>query len=221
VSPNSVYDTGYYTSHYTQILNSERYYRLLALFWRNTIFLRHGLPLDAAVLDYGCGLGQVSAGLPRVTCFDPSEYAQRFLQRRGRSVVARPEQIPSQSFDLLLSSHSLEHSINPRDDLIAFHKYVKPEGKIVLVLPVEANQKPALARDCNLHCYSWTFQTITNLLLCCNWKPIYQSHIYGPFGLNTLGFILPAEMAIVFARSLGKLMRKFKSFLTIAQVLTT
>lgn len=212
-----VYDDAYYASHYTQLLQSERYYVLLSKYWRKTIFEANDINPASAVLDYGCGLGQVSAALPNVSYFDHSVTARDFLKTRKLKIIERADQIPEHSFDIILSSHSLEHSPNPSVDLKAFTRYLKPNGKLVLVLPTEVNYQMTLQPDDNQHFFCWTFQTITNLLLHSGFTPVEQKMLYGPFLLGTLGRKLPLDLSVNVAATLGQIRKHYRSMLTIAE----
>jgi SAM-dependent methyltransferase len=211
------YDESYYQSHYGN-LTDPTYHAALGVYWRKLLFEDNGLDVNGQVLDYGCGLGQVSAGLANSSLYDPSPYARQFLNKNGRRVFDREEDIPQHAFDYLLSSHSLEHSSRPADDLVRFRNYVKPTGRLVLVLPIEMVLGPALAPDSNQHFQTWTFQTITNMLLHCGWKPIKQLNVDSPWGLASLLKRMNRENAVKWAISLGKLKRQYHSMLTIASM---
>jgi len=49
------------------------------------------------------------------------------------------DEIPDNSYDFILSSHSLEHTANPIKALKEWNRIVKPGGKLVLVLPDKRN----------------------------------------------------------------------------------
>jgi len=213
----SYYNETYHLQHYGSVIGDELGFRLLSLFWRYALFERHGLQLNGKVLDFGCGVGQVSAALSDSVCFDFSMFAQKELSKHHRVVVEKREDIPRRAFQYILCSHCLEHSPTPYQDLQEFHKYVLPAGHLVLVLPVEVELRPALQSDWNLHLQAWTFQTITNLLVSTGWTPLFQSHIYGPFMLRTLGRRLSANHAVPMAYRLGRLIRANPSMLTIAR----
>jgi SAM-dependent methyltransferase len=212
-----LYNQDYYSSHYAQIFADKRYYEILSLYWKKIIFEQNKLDSDSSVLDFGCGLGQVSAALQNVTFFDYSDYAVNFLNQNGKKALNRVESIPKNYFDFLLSSHSLEHSPTPAEDLKNFHRYLKPGGQLILILPVEVDLKPSLKPDSNQHFQCWTFQTITNLLVYCGWRPVHQDLIYGPFLLKTLGSIVSQHQAVKIAYRLSNLKKNYPSLLTIAE----
>lgn len=214
----SHYDESYYRGHYRSVVSDDLNYRLLSLYWRYVIFERNALNIAGKVLDFGSGLGQVSAALPNTVCFDFSSYALDELRKRGRAVVNRRQDIEPGAFEHILSSHSLEHSPTPFHDLQEFREYVRPTGQLILVLPIEKNDEPRLRPDWDQHFQTWTFQTITNLLLATGWKPLSQSVIYGPYMLRTLGRQLSATRAVRAAHGLGRLKRGYASMLTIAEV---
>ena len=214
----SYYDETYHLEHYGSVIQDDQGYRLLSLFWRYSLFERNGLDPSGKVLDFGSGVGQVSAALDNTVCFDFSQFAQIELRKRQRTVVERRAEIPRKTFRYVLSSHCLEHSPAPYHDLQEFREYLQPGGQLVLVLPVEVELKPALKSDWNLHLQAWTFQTITNMLVTTGWTPVFQSYVYGPCLLRTIGRRFSSERAVRAAYRVGRLIRANPSMLTIAGV---
>jgi ubiquinone/menaquinone biosynthesis C-methylase UbiE len=210
------YDASYYQSHYGHLQN-ERYYEMLSSYWKHTIFDKNGLSVHKTVLDYGCGLGQVSASLSKTSFFDTSEVALDFLRSQGKPVFSETNSIPQQHFDYLLSSHSLEHYTNPADALGEFRNYLKESGKLILILPIEKANKVALDPDSDRHFYTWTFQNITNLLNYTGWKPLKQSYLYGPFMLRRMSSVFKKDTTVKFASYLGRWMNSYPATLTIAE----
>jgi SAM-dependent methyltransferase len=193
------------------LIGTKAYFGKLALYWKYTIFDVHGIAPHGRILDFGSGLGQISAAI-NAECFDPSPFAMTFVKQSGRTTYSSPDAIPKASFDYLVSSHSLEHSLEPHRDLSLFRELLRPGGTLVLVLPIErVPGTPANCYDDNRHFYCWNFQTITNLLIESGYGIKLQRVIYGPLGLAKLG-------SVPLAHRLGRLKRNYPSLLTIAEV---
>jgi SAM-dependent methyltransferase len=213
------YDHSYYQTHYPRIWHDARYYECQARYWRHAIFERNGVDTSQSVLDYGSGLGQVSAGLQRRACFDVSPEARDFMRSKGTRVFDRAADIPHGEFDAVLCSHTLEHHAEPLQSLASFLNFVKPGGLLVLALPQEIHLGTALKEDTDRHFYAWTFQTITNLLRHVGWTPFHQSMIYGSFMLRALGVraALPIGQAVRISAALGRMRRIYPTMLTLAR----
>jgi SAM-dependent methyltransferase len=213
------YDQNYYQTHYPRIWHDARYYECQAHYWRHAFFERHGVDTSLSYLDYGSGLGQVSAALPRRACFDVSPEAREFMRARGTRVFDKPADIPHGEFDGVLCSHTLEHHAEPLQSLRSFLDFVKPGGLLVLALPREIHLGTALREDTDRHFYAWTFQTITNLLRYVGWTPYHQSMEYGSFMLRTLGvrMALPPDGAVRISGALGRMRGTYPTMLTLAR----
>jgi SAM-dependent methyltransferase len=89
------YAETYHSEHYGYILNDDLNYRLLSLFWRYVLFERQGLDPTRKVLDFGCGLGQISAALPDCFCYDFSPFAISALKKyKSVSAGAKIPRVP-------------------------------------------------------------------------------------------------------------------------------
>lgn len=65
-----------------------------------------------------------------------------FGSKKGHQFIQEASElknIPEESYDFLLSSHSLEHIANPIKALKLWHKLVKPKGEFILILPDKRN----------------------------------------------------------------------------------
>jgi SAM-dependent methyltransferase len=209
------YDEQYYREHYAQFLGDERANQLIGQFYKSSVFDRF-VPAARRVLDYGCGPGHLSAAVGAV-CYDPSEFARRFLRSRGRDVFENTAAIPDATFDAVLCSHALEHALYPPDELHTIRRVLAPSGRLILVLPIEkVPGKPTRTADDNRHYYCWTFQTVTNLLLECGYAVGEQEVLYGPFLLNRLGQWLNPRTAARWATVAGRWKKNYPSLLTVA-----
>lgn len=214
------YDAAYYDSHYGRIHYDADYYRVRSKFWRHALFEAFNVPTNGLCLDFGCGLGVVSAALDQVETYDFSPFARDFVKKKGGTVYEEPADISNDRFDLILSSHCLEHSLTPHEDLKRFAEWAKSDARFVLVLPVEINLGSANRYDNDRHMQTWTFQTITNLLLASGWQPLQQAYIYDSFALGRLTSLFGEDKAVRLAWKLGQVRRQFKSLYIISRPLT-
>ncbi|MFT3703614.1 MAG: methyltransferase domain-containing protein [Agriterribacter sp.] len=134
---SSFYDDHYYKTHYGKIFEPD-YYERISIFWKYAIFDANKISIDigTSVLDYGAGLGQISAAL-NADCFDPSPVALQFLKRKGRKVFDQTTEIPSRHYNYVLSSHALEHALNPTHELKEFRRVLSDKGVLIVILPAE------------------------------------------------------------------------------------
>jgi SAM-dependent methyltransferase len=95
-----------------------------------------------AVLDVGCGRGDLGAALARrgwrVAGIDPSPSACAIARTRGVEAEigtldsVRPD---AASFDAVVMSHSLEHVPDPRAELSRVLRVLRPGGLVVISVP--------------------------------------------------------------------------------------
>jgi SAM-dependent methyltransferase len=116
------------------------------------------------VLDYGCGLGQTVATLPNAFGYDASREARDIARAHNVKIFDLPGDIPHSHFDIVICRHALEHVPNPFEVLTALGSYLRPNGKLILVLPKEPHRAVSFEPDANMHLYAWNFRCINNLL---------------------------------------------------------
>ena len=129
-------------------------------------FERHVSPADD-VVDFGCGIGALLERLPAAsrTGVEVSDAARREAQARGLHVTASTSELLDESADVVISNHALEHTLAPLDELRDLRRVLRPNGKLVLWLPVDdwrAQRRPR--PDPNHHLYTWTPLLLSNLL---------------------------------------------------------
>ncbi len=119
---------------------------------------------EARVLEFGCGYGQNIACLVNAWGYDISEVARQECQKHGVKVYQTIPEIPAEAFDIVLSRHCLEHLEEPLSNLCLLRAFLKPGGKLILILPKERHSFTSYQPDVNQHLYCWNFRTINNLL---------------------------------------------------------
>jgi SAM-dependent methyltransferase len=128
---------------------------------------RHVKP-EMSVVEFGCAAGRV---LERIeahekTGVEVNPHSRRAAQERGLHVVERLSELPDESADLVYSSHVLEHTLSPLDELREMRRVLRPGGELVLILPVDdwRAQRDWAVPNVDHHLYTWTPQLIANLL---------------------------------------------------------
>jgi len=136
----------------------ERYYdqgRLdedrIALWYYARVVRRLG-PRGGRLLDFGCGTGhllkRVSADFETVG-YDSSPYARTRARINAREAVILEEwaSLAPESFDVIVSLHTLEHLRRPRDVVPRLVGLLRPKGTFLFVVPNTASLGRRLKRD--------------------------------------------------------------------------
>jgi SAM-dependent methyltransferase len=131
---------------------------------------------EDAVLDYGCGGGYLLQALScrTKTGVDINPAARAEAQALGIEVFSDPAELGDRKFDVIISSHCLEHVASPYEALARLRKLLDKNGKIVLLLPVDDwRNEPWPGPDINFHLYTWTPKLLGNLLVAAGFEPIF------------------------------------------------
>ena len=119
------------------------------------------------VFEYGAGAGWNLIGLncQKKSAYDLSTLNVPTFQANSIQFINREDDIPSESYDVLLCHHVLEHVPSPGETLTFFRSLIKPNGKMVLVVPMEHQRIARFnLKDPDGHLYTWTPQTLGNLV---------------------------------------------------------
>lgn len=176
---------------------------------RQTRFLTRHLSAGGRVLDVGCGRGVVASPLAAagysVTGVEISRDAVGGIDPRVEVVVAGSlEEAPlaTESFDLVVIWHVLEHVVDPAATLQAAHRVLKPGGKLVVAVPNYSSWQSRLFGsawfhlDPPRHLYHFSAAGLRMLLEKCGFE-VQQSHHFSlrqnPFGWvqSGLNWIMP------------------------------
>ncbi len=113
-----------------------------------------------SVVDFGCGDGGLLARLNACekVGVDVNPWNREAAAARGVRTVEFAEELPSESADVVISNHALEHTLHPLEELRRMHARLKPNGRLVIYLPVDdwRIQKSYRPNDPNHHLYTWT-----------------------------------------------------------------
>jgi len=94
------------------------------------------------LLDVGCGRGDLAASWIasgwRVLGVEPAPEAARVARSRGAEIVGTTladARVGMRSLDAVVFRHSLEHVVDPRADLARVHDFLRPGGRLAVILP--------------------------------------------------------------------------------------
>ena len=175
------YEAWYHTERHGTHFNDD-YYNARARIAVKKFF--SSININSRILDFGCGLGQNIYKLPNAVGYDISEFGIEFCRRKGIAATTDLEEI-NETFDVVFSSHVLEHHPHPKTMLEQMHGKLKKGGKVILVIPHERHGKGKFSFDLNQHLYTWNFQAINNLLLMTGFEILENRYIRGA-GYNRL-----------------------------------
>jgi len=119
---------------------------------------------DATVVDFGSGGGYL---LNNIQCKEKlgveiNPTARANANKLGINTLPSSEEIKDEWADVIISHHALEHVEHPLSVLRELHKKLKPNGKIVFVVPIERHNK-YVPNDINFHLYTWSEMNLGNL----------------------------------------------------------
>jgi SAM-dependent methyltransferase len=130
-------------------------------------FQRHISERDC-VLDFGCGGGfllkYLSCGRRLGVEINPA--ARQVAIQNGIECYPDLSEVPSQIADVVISNHALEHVPSPVAVLTDLNRVLKPNGTLVVKLPIDdwRAQRQVDPNDINCHLYTWTPQLLFNCL---------------------------------------------------------
>jgi SAM-dependent methyltransferase len=144
-----------------------------------------------SILDFGCGNGGVLQRLPaaRRVGVEIGKTAAAAAAAAGIEVVASLIEIPSQSIDLGISFHALEHVGAPLGILLELRRVMRPGARIRLVVPAEISFHASQRRwqpNHAMHVYAWTPLSFGNLVAVAGFNDIRSRLAPPPSGSRLL-----------------------------------
>jgi|GEM_PF-2972190 len=170
------YEEAYHRSVHGNLIEDSLYYELKAREAEADLF--EGIPANAEVFEFGVGLGKNIARRDRKAGYDLSQYARAFSAQHGINVFSDMAEVPNEHFDVVLTSHVLEHLEDPFENLQLLRSKLKPGGKLIVVLPTEPHRLVPFDIDADQHLYAWNFRTLNNLLQRAGFKVLKNRYRY-------------------------------------------
>lgn len=155
-----------------------------------------------SVLDFGCGAGFT---LKNLSCkkrlgVEINPAARKLALENGLECYSTLAEVADASADVVISNHALEHVLYPIQALSEIRRTLKPQGVLVLVLPIDdwRTHKRFDPADVDHHLYTWNPLLIGNCLVEAGFDPVsFQirvfSHAWFP-GFHLAYPRLPAPM---------------------------
>lgn len=130
--------------------------------------LQRHIGASDAVLDFGCGPGWILDELRAAekVGVEVNPAAASVAASLGLEVHDRTEALDDRRFDVVISNHALEHTLDPYRELTGLLRVLKPGGRLLLRLPINdwRNERRIDLDDPNHHLFTWTPLLIGNLL---------------------------------------------------------
>ncbi len=134
---------------------------------------------DDAVLDFGCGGGYLLAQMRNAirAGLEINPDARKVAADHGLTVYAQADEVPDETFDIVISNHALEHCARPLDELLALRPKLKRGGRLVFFVPCETTRVGYQPDNPDHHLYTWSPMNFGNLFT----EAGYEVLSAGPF----------------------------------------
>jgi SAM-dependent methyltransferase len=122
---------------------------------------------NESVFEYGAGAGWnlMDLNCKSKAAYDLSSLNKKLFESNSIQFYEQESQIPNEGFDVTICNHVLEHVPFPGVTLTALRNSLKPDGRLILVVPLEEQRSPEYnPKDREGHLYAWTPQTLGNLV---------------------------------------------------------
>lgn len=166
------------------------------------LFFEKYIGTNDIVAEFGCGGGLL---LGKLNCkkkvgIEINARAREYAEHNGVETVHDLDELPNSTFDIIITTHALEHCLNPYQIVCKINDKLKIGGRFVCVVPYEPLSNEYMINDVNQHLFIWNQRTLGNLLRAANlyiretgvksvawpdnWKNLYEQ--YGKEMFETL-----------------------------------
>ena len=137
--------------------------------WANKYKYQKHINPHHTVIDFGCGGGFLLANLncKRKIGIEPNASASSSILGFGIEHFDSPKTalktLGFECADTIISSHALEHTPNPLQELKDLYPLLKKGGSIHFFVPLDTFRYSYDDKDFNKHLFSWSPQNLGNL----------------------------------------------------------
>ena len=146
----------------------ENYQKKMGLFGgiSNLFLFENHINENDVVLDFGCGGGFLLANLNcrKKTGIEINEISRNYCLSQGIECFEKIDSVENESFDVIISSHCLEHTTSPYEYLEKIYTKLKKGGTLIVVVPTDSHKVNYKPNDINYHLYSFSPMNLGNLL---------------------------------------------------------
>jgi SAM-dependent methyltransferase len=133
--------------------------------WANSPVFQPYIKSSDKVIDFGCGGGYL---LKQLNCSEKmgieiNEQARHMATENGIRTVHSANDIADDWADVIISSHALEHTSRPLDEITLLRQKLRPGGLIVFVVPSEGVFNAFDPQNPDHHLYTWSPMCLGNL----------------------------------------------------------
>lgn len=181
-------------NHYNQNY-FEKYQKKMGLFGgvSNLFLFEKHIKDNDVVLDFGCGGGFL---LENLNCkqkigIEINEISRNYCLSQGITCFEKIDSIENESIDVVISSHCLEHTTSPYENLEKIYAKLKLGGLLIIVVPTDSYKVKYKPNDINYHLYSFSPMNLGNLINSVGFdvleiKPVF--HKWPPYYLQIKSF---------------------------------
>ena len=130
--------------------------------------IKEFISTEDTIIDFGCGPGYVTkfVACKRKIGVDINPAATAIAAMNGLECYTSLDPLDENVADVVISTHVLEHVPSPFDTLREFRRVLKPNGLLVLVVPIDDWRRSRAWQpgDFDQHLYTWTPLLLGNIL---------------------------------------------------------
>ena len=129
---------------------------------------------NSNILDFGCGTGELleMINTKKKVGIEINPYSILMLKKKKIVHYENLNQLKNKKFDLIFALSVLDHLENPFEILKNFKKYLKKNGKLILIVRQDSFNQNLLNSKYKENLYTWSILSFSNILLKLNYKII-------------------------------------------------